>query len=654
VKIISLVLYPLDGESREPRRLNFNAATNIITGRRSTGKTALIRIIEYCLGAQRPVTGGVIKNSVSWYGLLLQFPDARMFVARREPGPTAQTSTDIYVDVGADVDIPPYKKLEQNCNVTSLLAMLSERIGLPYAEAEMRQGSSRQAYQIGFQHSLFFNFLRDDELVSSTHLFHREDEAYISNTVRDVFPFFIGAMTVQRMALARELQQERRNLRSLQREVPDEIGDGSDDPHALELVSEARAQGLIDSDGADLIALLKSVDTAEELQDIDSSTSDKLEGARNDRDGLLRRQRFLRSRLETIRELVRDEVGVAGELDVQRSRLSSIGLIDRLASDSPRCPICAQDVTKQLPAVDKLRTSLQHLQHQLEGMDASRPHLEKSVDRIEKQMSAIASELRMNQAVINGLERAQLSLEKRRPSMLASERTKGRVQMYLATRGRIREDSGMLASRIDASRARVTELEQQLSWEEIDERLTSMLHFVNEDLTSYAQRLKLEHSLSLRLDYKRLKVIANTKNGPLPMNEIGGGANAVGYHLAAYAALHRWFVSQKKPVSRFIFFDQPTQPYYVNDPDLRLENDDDRQQVERMFKFLIDLAPELGIQVIVTDHALLSELPGFTEAIIADWHSGDALIPDLWPQRDDIAGDPPIDDEESLQGFDES
>ena len=60
---------------------------------------------------------------------------------------------------------------------------------------------------------------------------------------------------------------------------------------------------------------------------------------------------------------------------------------------------------------------------------------------------------------------------------------------------------------------------------------------------------------------------------------LGSGENWVGYHLIAHFAIHKWFVSQERPVPRFLFVDQPSQVYFPADRDIDgsmegIENED--------------------------------------------------------------------------------
>jgi len=69
LQIRLIALYNREGEVRQlPFKLG---SVNIITGRSLTGKSAIIEIIDYCLGrSDFTVPEGTIRDSVAWYGVL--------------------------------------------------------------------------------------------------------------------------------------------------------------------------------------------------------------------------------------------------------------------------------------------------------------------------------------------------------------------------------------------------------------------------------------------------------------------------------------------------------------------------------------------------------------------------------------------------------
>ncbi|MBF0463299.1 MAG: DUF3732 domain-containing protein [Magnetococcales bacterium] len=171
-------------------------------------------------------------------------------------------------------------------------------------------------------------------------------------------------------------------------------------------------------------------------------------------------------------------------------------------------------------------------------------------------------------------------------------------------------------------------------------------------MTEWANDLDLEHSSSpLRLDRSRLTIVADTDDGPYPLDQIGSGENWVGYHLVAHLALHDWFTKKNRPTPRFLFLDQPSQVYFPPEKDVNGSideiKDDDRLAVIKMFQMIFKVAQELAPswQVIITEHADIQE-KWFQDAVVEKWRGGLKLVPDDW-----LAGDTQeVEDDESTEG----
>ena len=155
-------------------------------------------------------------------------------------------------------------------------------------------------------------------------------------------------------------------------------------------------------------------------------------------------------------------------------------------------------------------------------------------------------------------------------------------------------------------------------------------------MSAWSQYLQLEHSeYPLRLDLKRLTVVADTDTGPIPMNNMGSGENWVGYHLITHFALHKWFVNKNRPVPRFLFIDQPSQVYFPADKDIDgsmegVENED-REAVARMYQLALRVVNDLNprFQIIMTDHADINE-DWFQNCVVERWRGGVKLVPEEW------------------------
>jgi len=166
--------------------------------------------------------------------------------------------------------------------------------------------------------------------------------------------------------------------------------------------------------------------------------------------------------------------------------------------------------------------------------------------------------------------------------------------------------------------------------------VASILSILSRDISDWSQMLQLEHAQHpLRLDLKRLTIIADTKDGPIPMERMGSGENWVGYHLTSHFALHKWFVSKGRPVPRFLFIDQPSQVYFPEERDWKQieqsRRDEDREAVKRMYQLAWEVVQMLkgNFQIIVTDHANIDE-PWFQDCVVERWREGKKLVPEDW------------------------
>jgi hypothetical protein len=119
MQIRTVSLYGKNGERRD---IQFDLGkVNIITGASQKGKTSLIDIVEYCLGASEcMVAAGHIRQTVDWYSVLLQFPDCQVFIARAAPLPSAKASSAAFMLVENEIILP-----EKICSLTVRILIVS-------------------------------------------------------------------------------------------------------------------------------------------------------------------------------------------------------------------------------------------------------------------------------------------------------------------------------------------------------------------------------------------------------------------------------------------------------------------------------------------------------------------------------------------------
>jgi hypothetical protein len=352
--------------------------------------------------------------------------------------------------------------------------------------------------------------------------------------------------------------------------------------------------------------------------------------------------RVTRDQLEAARALATDRQGFSREAHAQVLRLKSIELFDAQHEDSNRhtaCPLCqrvlpAEDVA---PSVQDVQNSLAQLDSQVRHVEDRAPQMQAVVTGLEEKEAEIKSRLRDNKERLEAIQRENARLQEYRDQNARRAHIMGRVSLYLESVPQL-EDSSELQRQVADLQAQVNALENELSDDTVEDRVQSALSIIARDMNAWAVKLQLEHAeLPLRLDLRRLTVVADGVNGPIPMEQMGSGENWVGCHLITHFALHRWFVNRNRPVPRFIFIDQPSQVYFPEDEDWqRQENGtpgigEDRQKVERMYKLAYDVVQQLGgqFQIIVTDHANINQ-QWFQDSVVERWREGVKLVPPEW------------------------
>jgi len=129
-----LVLWPRT--NAPPRVLTFTlGSVNIISGASKTGKSAVIPIVDYCLGADKcAIPVGVIRENCAWFGIVLETIEGQKLLARREPGDQQKTGDMVLIE-GPEVEVPD-RINEKNTNLDTVKDVLNRLAGLTNLEFE--------------------------------------------------------------------------------------------------------------------------------------------------------------------------------------------------------------------------------------------------------------------------------------------------------------------------------------------------------------------------------------------------------------------------------------------------------------------------------------------------------------------------------------
>lgn len=641
MQISKIIVYSKDGRQRS---VDFRlGAVNIITGGSSRGKSALIAIVDYCLGSgECGVPAGAIPSAVSWYGILLQLEAQQVFVARAAPAPGLKSSSDVYLEAGASLSLPPFSALSQNATPDGVVSFLSSAIGMPANSSEPRPGETRRPIQATLRHALALVFQRQDEIASPRLLFHGQSDSWVAQSIKDTLPFLLGAAGDDRLSQRAELRRAQERARELEAAIATrDIRAKERGARVRQLLAEAAAVGLLESGeepdetaGAD--ALRRLLNWSPGQRDDPTPDETLMRRLQTEYEDLTARYAQVEADVELARAFESHREGFQGEVVEQEARLSSVGLFPPDPDGNGSCPLCDRPLEAMVPAVEEIQSSLAELAKQLEGANHLRPRLKTYLEERESERARLRAERADTRRRIDDLLAQQDALRGAAALDDRRSRTLGRISVVLEGLGApeqredLEHDLAAVAARIDALRA-------ELSTEELQARLDSISNRIGIEMSRWAKELTLEYSQNpLRIDLRRLTVVADTDEGPIPMDRMGGGKNWLGYHLLAHFGLHQWFVHHDRPTPRFLMLDQPTQVYYpaehFEDADMAGLTDEDRDAVQRMFNLIFAVVDELAprFQVIVTDHADLVSDPRFQDALVERWRGDLKLVPIEW------------------------
>ncbi|MFZ5756935.1 MAG: DUF3732 domain-containing protein [Pseudomonadota bacterium] len=646
MQILDVVVYSYDGRHRvlplSPDKVN------VITGESKTGKSALIDIVDYCFGAgECRVPEGPIRRAVSWFGLRLSLQGGQAFIARKCPSARSTASEECFVEIADEVGIPDASVLRQTTNVKGLGALLTSWVGIQENIHEPAAGHTRQALSANIRHALPFCFQSQNELTRKELLFHIADpdprkQGHKFQAMQDTFPYFLGAVDDEYVRKREELRRLGDQLKACERQLAElRALRGSGISKASMLLAQARDAGLTEklvSDWEGIVDALREVEKSP-IAAIDSTNPDGQEYSRLniERDNLLQEQRRLRDEIALARIFERDEKGFSREATEQKARLVSIGIFE--SSDPEHtCPLCSQGLpVSTLPSVAEMKESLSVVSTRLEVVTQSAPHVERVVGELNARLQSVQTRLSQNRSDMESVRRSSDRLQILQDEAARQALIIGRISLYLESLPDL-PDTKLLEQSASRLRAQCNVLEEELSDDRIRERIDSITSILGERMTAWARHLELEHSdFPLRLDTKKLTIVADTADGPVPMDRMGSGENWVGYHLIGHLALHEWFSKRGRPVPHFLFLDQPSQVYFPPEKDvdgtMSAASEEERRTVARMFQFIFDTAKGIvpGLQVVITEHADINE-PWYQDAVVEKWRGGLKLVPEDWPR----------------------
>jgi Protein of unknown function (DUF3732) len=647
-QIRQVILWRRGGNGR--RTLTFELGmVNVISGASKTGKSAMIPIIDYCLGSDKcSIPSGVIRDNCEWFGLVIDTVEGTKLIARREPGGQKQTG-DMFVIESSNLEVPDRIE-EKNSNSTIVKSMLDRVAGLSNLSFDPDSESGYRS-RPSFRDLVAFTFQPQNIIANPDVLFFKADTTEHREKLKTIFPYVLNAVTPADLAARFEIERLQRILRRKEAELAATLASVN--------VWRAEAQGWLRQAG-DLGLLPTDAEIPEEwpdildrLRSVAVSTSRRaapsirlIEKVLSRLDELRKRESSAadklsehRQRLNELRRLVQSSGEYGSAIRVQRDRLSLSKWLREKTSDSE--DVIAYIASRGHQNIDSLIQALEGLELQLRSHPAMSDTLDREQLRLrgeaEKAVEDLAS-VRQEMAI---LERDSKAAREAAYGFDKLERFLGRLQQALTIYDRA-DTNADLRLEVEELKTRIEKLRGQMSDYEILRRVTNARNTIEAYAASIVPNLNAEwRDAAVRLVIADLTIKVVRGNRDDFLWEIGSGANWLAFHIATTLSLQRFFLeTPHHPVPGLLIFDQPSQVYFPRrtaDEDGYFHTDLGDEDITAVRQVFVTLASEVlrakgRLQVFVLDHAgveVWGDIPGVT--LTEEWRDGiQKLVPIDW------------------------
>ena len=649
---------------------------NVITGKSSTGKSALIEIFDYCFGSSEfTVPEGVITKHAAVYFVVLRIADTNLILARN---PSENTAAKAFYkeDFGEEFAVDAtnlslaYFDEAEFVPLSDFNKAIGKRFGLVFTdvdedlEARKRRAFGRHAPSPSIRSFTSF-MLQHQNLIANKHaIFYRFDEKEKREQVIEHFKVFMGFVTPEYFQLQQELIEWERQLRALESQLPraEEIKAESVKRVQLALADFSAASGtaLVDASAQQMVskpadALVNVRAAAVKIDTLSDESARQRETLERKRSTLLSARREEQNRLRLVSSSIED-VKRYLEQAVEVPVPNEEGIVASL------CPFCNSHHSAIEHEANKLVEAIDWLNNELRKSAYMPISLAEDEAKISRILAENSTELRLVEEQIRTIDQQVKALAQGRPVYELAVKAKVQVETVLE---QVMEDKpSILKAQIEKLTSQIKARKDYLKRDfDIPTRMREAEAYIHKAMKEIGAQFEFEASfdpINLHFSLDTFELWHEEPNGNsepkrIYLRSMGSGANWLYSHLTLFLALHRYFchLGAKCNIPPILFLDQPSQVYFPAVLDIAAEFsaediakldssrpdrlvDEDIRAVTNLYSRMVEFCEETkkatGIepQIIVTDHADKLKLSGntdFESLVRAKWRArGTGLV----------------------------
>ncbi len=649
-EIYKIILWPKKFDKKY-REIKFcSDSINIITGASRTGKSAIIPIIDYCLGSDKcTIPVDTIRDACEWFGVLIKLNGEELLLCRREPG-EKRTTGDMYIQREKNIIIP--NRIIKNTTLSSVKDILNEIFSMTFLELEEEEKSGFSA-RPSYRDCMAFLFQPQNIIANADVLFYKADTMEHRKKLINIFPYVLGAITPEILAQKQILERKEKELEKLKLDYQI-IKDNTDSwkSEVGKWISIAYEYGLIESNCDCKDSFENMIEKLEEIskKDVNSSKiisnnvkeiSDELVELRKEEEEKSKELFEIQHRYLEMQDLLNTSKEYENSLETQRERLEISEWLTKKIDNEKKCPICGNNYVSTIQKLTDLSENISKIDSKKKKIDSIPIVFERELQQVDKERQKVSNELEELRKRIGEKFDYINEVNDTKYTLISMSRFLGKMENAVQTYKRIGKDS-RLQEEIAKLEEEIYILRKNVNQNEIKRRIESALEKIQAIAEKLIPMFDTERpNDKIQFLIKDLTIKVKNQNGRDDyLWEIGSASNWLAYHISVLLAFQEYYQERNGvKVPNFLVIDQPSQVYFPqkltgdNSDEYEIKNDEDKEAVKKIFLAMSNFLNQsnCNIQIIVTEHAEKEVWEGIDNVkLIERWRDGEKLVPLDW------------------------
>lgn len=651
--------------------VEFKEGVNVITGRSSTGKSAILEVFDYCFGSSEfIIPDGVITKYSIFYFVVIKLKETYLILGRSKNKKDcflSSTTDNTFIDNIKNFNSNYFQSLDRY-TLQDFKKELNKYFNIDINDTdedlEDRKFRKNNAKKASPSFRNFTSFiLQHQNLIANKHaLFYRFDEKEKKEQVVEQYKIFLSFVDSEYFPLKQRLAEFTRELKQLEFVRDNALKYQEENKDKLKFLLEEFeliTNKKLFKNNIEAVLLKPN----ESLQHLDNIISDKVSIVTDDFSNKnITRKNELQTNYNKLVSDIRKIQNIISEIDVSilyakdfTEQKSNISHINNTGINDCECIFCGNQNVKLVDKQNKLKEAIEWFnnemdksQYTIESFVSNKNQYELKLKELIVGASGIKKEL-------NALDKVISSLEKNKSIEYQATKVIIQIEAFLETikTGNLSE----IEFKIGNVKESISSIEKTLKTDyDVEKKLNLAERQINQQMNKIGKELEFEDiykdNLNLKFDSKTFELYQQTLRNGLPdkkvyLRSMGSGANWLSSHVALFTSLlyYSCTLKDKSLIPTILFLDQPSQVYFPTEIDNDEEFDgkrlkeisneqkhynDDINAVTNLFDQLVNFCDytlvETGIkpQIIITDHADKLKLKNADfndELVIARWRS---------------------------------